>query len=246
MHFFIKIKQTDIQLVKDICRQQSEHPLYGDRLSVNIAHSKLKLKKESLWKAVITCLLTTQQRSGENSAVARFLKTNYKNIELSVIQQKKNRKSYMKRQLKSVWRAKVICEYADEILLYLEQTDWKLLKDINRHLSSLRTREKERQLAKDISENPNFKGLGPKQARNLLQMIGYSIYEIPIDSRITDWLNRNSIFPFKLSSKSLSDEDLYCFINDAIIELCEKADVKPCLFDAAVFSSFDNAASFIS
>ncbi|MCG2612737.1 hypothetical protein LZZ85_00535 [Terrimonas sp. NA20] len=141
----------------------------------------------------------------------------------------------MKRQLKPIWRAKVICEYADEILQCLEQTGWKLLKDINRHLSSLRTRERERQLAKAISENSNFKGLWPKQARNLLQMIGHSIYEIPIDPRITDWLNRNNIFPFKLSSKSLSGEDLYCFINDAVIELGEKADVKPCLFDAAVF-----------
>jgi hypothetical protein len=243
MEFKLVIKKKDIRLVKDICQQQCDHSLYKERMSVNIRHTKLRLKKEALWKIIINCLLTTQQRSGKDSAINKFLRSKkYGAIKLAVVLGKKDRKFHINKQLNSVWRANVISEHAASILEYLERTNWQLLYEINSKSSYKRTRETEREFAKSIAENKELIGLGPKQARNLLQMTGYSIYEIPIDSRITDWLNANDIFPFKLSSKSLSDNNFYGFLNDAIIELCARAGVEPCLFDAAVFSSFESAA----
>ena len=83
-----------------------------------------------------------------------------------------------------------------------------------------------------------FKGFGPKQSRNFLQSLGLTKYEIPIDSRISQWLN-NFGFPIRLSSTSLSDKAFYHFVSDGIIELCEKAGIYPCELDAGIFSSFD-------
>lgn len=84
-----------------------------------------------------------------------------------------------------------------------------------------------------------FAGIGPKQARNLLQGLGLTRYEIPIDSRISKWLEEFG-FPVPLSAAALSDGRYYHFISTAIVELCEHCDVYPCVLDAAVFSSVDN------
>jgi thermostable 8-oxoguanine DNA glycosylase len=85
-----------------------------------------------------------------------------------------------------------------------------------------------------------FEGFGPKQARNFLQALGLTRYEIPIDSRVTDWLNRNG-FPLELTAAALADRNYYLFILDAIQRLCEKAEIFPCLLDAAIFSAADSS-----
>lgn len=84
-----------------------------------------------------------------------------------------------------------------------------------------------------------MKGFGPKQSRNLLQILGLTIYEIPIDSRIAKWLNTKLEFPLTVSAITLQDLNFYNFVSDAIQNLCEKSNVKPCLFDASVFIEGD-------
>lgn len=103
-------------------------------------------------------------------------------------------------------------------------------------LKDIDSKNAERILADNLSEK--FMGFGPKQSRNFLQVIGLTKYEIPIDSRITNWLN-NFGFPVSLASSSLGDKGYYHFISDGIQELCIKADIYPCILDAAIFSSFD-------
>jgi hypothetical protein len=83
-----------------------------------------------------------------------------------------------------------------------------------------------------------FKGFGPKQSRNLLQGLGLSRFEIPIDSRITKWLNAIG-FPLKLTANALQDRNYYNFVSDGFQKLCEACEIMPCVLDAAIFSSFD-------
>jgi len=82
-------------------------------------------------------------------------------------------------------------------------------------------------------------GFGPKQARNFLKGLGLTRYEIPINSRVSRWL-RHFGFPAALTPAALSDRAYYGFVSDAVVELCEKSDVFPCIRDAAIFSSFDD------
>jgi hypothetical protein len=63
-------------------------------------------------------------------------------------------------------------------------------------------------------------------------------HEIPLDSRITKWLNQN-IFDVKLNAMLLGDRGYYEFVLDGVQALCKKSRVVPCVFDAAVFSSTD-------
>ena len=112
--------------------------------------------------------------------------------------------------------------------------------------------EMSREVSPDISKNPTLeteteaadlidhrlKGFGPKQSRNLLQSLGLTKYEVPIDSRITRWLNDFG-FPVKLSATALSDLDYYKFVSEGFRELCDACGIYPCVLDAAIFSSFD-------
>jgi hypothetical protein len=110
---------------------------------------------------------------------------------------------------------------------------------VEHHIENLRqadNRDLEREICRDYIDC--FKGIGPKQARNLIQGLGLARYEIPLDSRINRWLNQAG-FPLPLSSTVLNDEDYYEFALDGIQELCRRADVIPCMFDASVFSSKD-------
>ncbi len=122
---------------------------------------------------------------------------------------------------------------------HLEDGAWR---EVLRQLNGLTTPvlpEVEREVAEYLDDE--FKGLGPKQSRNLLQGLGLTRYEIPIDSRITKWLNKFG-FPFHLSAAALVDRHYYGLVSDGIRQLCQEAGVMPCVFDAAVFSSYDVAA----
>lgn len=233
------ISKKDIELVKQVCLQQSTHKIYKEREQVNIGTKNVTVTKELLWKCIFTCLLTTQQRSTADSRINQFIRSDYSSINLKKLSEVKNVEKYLASQLQEfggIRRNKIIPKEAATIYTYLEETDWKLLKTIKELTKQKGNKALEREICNEIVSNKDFKGLGPKQSRNLLQMLGLTIYEIPIDSRITDWINANELFPFRLNSKGLSDIEFYCFLNDAIIELCEKAKTKPCLFDAAVFS----------
>lgn len=99
-----------------------------------------------------------------------------------------------------VRRQDVASELAD--LELLEGGLWTdTLAQCNR-LTQLVPRDVEIEVARHIQEH--FFGFGPKQSRNLLQSLGLTRYEIPIDSRLTDWLNEFG-FPVRLTATALGD-----------------------------------------
>jgi hypothetical protein len=129
----------------------------------------------------------------------------------------------------------VLAKHVKENLIYFDN-HWK---EISGKLEELRINQNvktERRIAGYLQEI--FKGIGPKQSRNLLQSLGLTRYEIPVDSRITKWLNLFG-FPVKLTAEGLSDINYYNFISDGIQHLCKKSNLYPCVLDAAIFSSFD-------
>jgi len=83
-----------------------------------------------------------------------------------------------------------------------------------------------------------LQGIGTKQARNYLQLLGLTRYEVPIDSRFLSWFNELGI-PITLNPKALSYAPTYNAVLDKIQELCVKADVLPCILDACVYGRKD-------
>ena len=89
----------------------------------------------------------------------------------------------------------------------------------------------EREAANELI--PKLAGLGPKQARNLLQSLGLFRFEIPLDSRVANWLRVR--LGWNVSMESLSRPEYYEDLLDRVQASCEAAGVLPTIFDAAVF-----------
>lgn len=220
--------------------QHHENPFVEKRISRNVNRQGITLDRNSILKAIIMCLLTTQQRSGPNTPISIFLRqplfpitienlnANKKNVEYFVrtILQRNGLNRYINR----------IPSFFAQNFQHIETSHWEILQILTA-LNVNSTKLEERRIADNINEV--FSGFGPKQSRNFLQSLGLTKYEVPIDSRITSWLNDFG-FPVKLSSTALQDKGYYHFVSDGIQELCDRAKIYPCVLDAAIFSSFDN------
>lgn len=119
----------------------------------------------------------------------------------------------------------------------LTENGWQVVHNIINDLLLNQTIFAERNAATVIKDK--FSRFGTKQSRNLLQSLGLTKFEIPLDSRITKWLNDFG-FPIKLYSTALSDEDYYNFILDEFQKISKAIGVYPCVLDAVIFSSFDD------
>jgi len=133
-------------------------------------------------------------------------------------------------------RSKSIGQEANANLGYLESGGWQAISELLEGVRLHPSPETERKAARFIDEH--CKGFGPKQSRNLLQGLGLSRFEIPIDSRIAKWLNEFG-FPMKLTANALSDQSYFELVSDGFQRLAEACGIAPCVLDAAIFSSFD-------
>lgn len=229
----------DIAKVKDFFARHSDSAFVKNRISRNVMRTVAKVTRELFWKAMISCLLTTQQRSGPESPVSRFISSepfplNYKT---SLAQ------PYLSQfvlnavtDFGGIRRGNKIADEVSTNFEWLEAGGWHQVMGIANRLEQAEGIMVERESAEFVVDN--LKGFGPKQARNLLQSLGLTRFEIPVDSRIIKWLSEFG-FPVKLSPAGLTDRNYYNFILDGVQILCEKSGLYPCALDAAIFSSFD-------
>ncbi len=232
------ITVEDINKIKKVV-DQGKNAFVEYRISKNIHQDSILIDKNSTLKCLIMCLLTSQQRSGPNSVVATFLRQHPFPLSDEIISAESDVESFLQTTL----RANGLNRFVNKISNYfvtnynkLIDTNWALLETFE-NLKEISTKEAERIIADNL--NDTLIGFGPKQSRNFLQALGLTKYEIPIDSRIIDWLNRFG-FPVRLKSTALQDKYYYHFVSDGIQILCDKAEVYPCVLDAVIFSSFDN------
>ena len=234
-----EIAPAEIDAVKAFFEKHRQNRFVQSRLKRNVDKIHEAFSKEVFWYAMLSCLLTTQQRSGPNSAVTRFISQKPFPLRYRACKNTKNVAQLVEHTLTKfggLRRAKTIGHEAKTNLDWLEKSGWTTIEETVRDLTTEHSSQSERKSAETIADN--LKGLGPKQARNLLQSIGVTMYEIPIDSRIVKWLN-NFGFPIKLSATALSDRNYYNFVLDGVQQICAQAGIYPCLLDAAIFSSFD-------
>ncbi len=213
-----------------------------DRKKRNLEGNSFKIIKENVWRVLVGCLLTTQQRSGPESNVGRLLQTNPFLLSYDVCLNQQDVESFSLKALSDFGGIRRTNSIAKEIKVNLSNLEEGLWTDLLNRLKQFdknTSLELERETADFIDEH--LKGFGPKQSRNFLQWLGLTRYEIPIDSRITKWLNKFG-FPVVLSAGALGDKHYYQFVSDGIQQLCLASDIYPCILDAAIFASFDGDA----
>jgi hypothetical protein len=232
------ISQDDISKVKKVIADNKNAFLRARQLR-NVEKQNIVIDKDKIIKTMIMCLLTSQQRSGPNSTVGQFLRLNPFPVTIGKLTAVNDVEKFIKDTLQQNGLTRYVNRissfFASNYMKIVER-NWTLINDLEA-LKISDSKIKERNIADNLAND--FDGFGPKQSRNFLQALGLTKYEIPIDSRITTWLNDFG-FPVTLTSSPLGDKGYYHFVSDGIQELCEKAEIYPCLLDAAIFSSFDN------
>ncbi len=238
MHIAWTIEERDVRRVHELVAVYEDHPIVTDRQKRNVERIDVLRTKGAVWRVIVGCLLTTQQRSGPNSLVAQFIRSRSDLFQFSACARKRKLALFAERTISryGLRRAITIGKEIEANYRWLSEGGWAELRRHLKLLDSDSPARIEREVAQFISAH--FLGFGPKQSRNLLQWLGLTRYEIPLDSRILKWLNRSG-FPIHLSAQSLGDEAYYCFVLDGVQGLCSHAEVLPCIFDAAVFASFE-------
>lgn len=235
-----QITTDDKACVKAIIEKQRNTALLRDRHERNLAETKPNVTKERLWQTMVCMRLTTLAASGPASKLATFQSLAPFPVAYDAMCKQESREDFIRSTLSThkvgTHRKKISKELAKAFEL-LEDHEWeRALGQCNR-LIRLEPRETEAEVANYISDT--FDGFGPKQSRNVLQDLGLTRYEIPIDSRVTNWLNDELKLPFKVTSTALSDRHCYKLILDAVCKLCEECGTVPCVLDASIFSAKD-------
>lgn len=231
--------RADIDAVRAEAKKFRRHPIVRDRYARNLKAPKPEVTRERFWRALAMALLTTQQPSGPKTAVRRLLATRPFQLahpRLLAAEDPRILSSTTLVAFGGIRRHGVISAELAENLSLLESGEWPTVLEALHRLSKPVEPPQERQVADYLADR--FAGLGPKQSRNLLQALGLTRFEVPVDRRVAKWL-RTKGFPVPISAAALSDRDYYCFVLDGVQALCKAAEVYPCVLDGAVFASYD-------
>ncbi|MGO3868892.1 MAG: hypothetical protein ACTJH7_02345 [Alcaligenes sp.] len=225
---------------KQLVEDNKNKDLVVRRRARNVTRSEvIDLSSAEIWRIFVGCNVTTQQRSGPNSAVSKFLNSESPALDVGICRKSKDVQYLIEQECKSAGlrRSVIIANNLAKTLNNLEKEGgWAELQAQLVTLKEETTLQKER-LVSDYLRSGDFPGLGQKQARNFIQWIGLSRYEIPLDSRV---LNRLREFGanFVPRGSAMTDETVYLFVQDLVQRIARELELYPCELDACIFASF--------
>ncbi len=184
-----KISKENVSRVNAIVARQKNNPIVLARKKRNLAGTRARVSKERFWRALVSCLLTTQQRSGPWQSGDALQPLHAVCVGLFRMRRRTRspRVSVARGPISAfggIRRAPTLATQIADNFKLLEGGLWpEVHREIERLTESkVATRTTEVEVANFINER--LAGFGPKQARNLLQGLGLTRYEIPIDIRI--------------------------------------------------------------
>jgi thermostable 8-oxoguanine DNA glycosylase len=233
-----KLSDSDINRIRDFVKKY-RNPDVEKVIDKNIKHIDRVIDKDSLLRAMLICLMSSETNSYPESKIEQIL--NKKPFLLSC--QYLFKVSNIEYAFQETFQTFGVTKYLKKVPRYfstnfdfLVETNWDLESEINRSLEHELTKYDERTLADRVDRS--FKGFGSKEARSFLLALGVTKYEIPIDYKLLKWLN-NFDFPIKFSKIALQDILFYHFVSDGIQKLCEISEIYPCVLYASIVSSSD-------
>jgi hypothetical protein len=231
----------DLRAIRQLLEACKNDQFVRERVDENVSGPIPSFDREHFWRILLGCLLTTQQRSTSGSRVDQFLSLQPFPLSLARChdQVEKTILETLTAHRCSRWPAK-IAKQAAANHAWLEKGGWARMERWFLRLVAQRSVHPQRAHARLEREAAHFAainlvGIGPKQSRNLWQWLGLTRYEIPIDSRVADWINGN--LSLQVTIEKLGDDKYYEAALDRVQNLCEKAGALPCAFDAAAFDN---------
>lgn len=233
-----EINEVELARWRSFVNLHIENDFVKDREKRNISRTVVDLSKEMLWFVHVGCQVTTQQRSGPDSAVSKFMNSDSKALKYKECSASPDKESLIQTELSKAGlrRSSIIAKNLNEILNELDCGGWEHFIGLLKTIENETTKEQERKVAQYIASK--FSGLGPKQSRNYIQWLGLARYEIPVDSRITKTMKKLGC-KFVPKATALNDDTVYLLIQDGLQQIAEKLGIYPCILDACIFSSFD-------
>jgi thermostable 8-oxoguanine DNA glycosylase len=240
MELIWKLSDSDISRIRDFVKKHM-NPYVEKVKNKNIDHVDRVIDRDSLLKAMLICLMSSETDSYPESKMEQIF--NKKPFLLSC--QYLFKVSNIELAFQETFKATGVTKYLKKVPRYfstnfesLVETNWDLESEINRSLGNELTKYDERKLADMVDRS--FKGFGSKEARSFLLALGVTKYEIPIDYNLIKWL-KNFDFPIKFSKIALQDILFYHFVSDGIQKLCEISEIYPCVLYASIISSYEIA-----
>lgn len=236
-----EIDEATLARWRNFVEENSKNQMVRKRYRRNIKREGIDLSKPNIWKVLVGCQVTTQQRSGPNTLASRFLNSNSPALVYTTCNKAISIQKLVKRELSGAGlrRAPTMAGNLSKIHNVLAAGEWKTLRQYLNTLRSYPTKGKELKVVQYL-QSKKYPGLGPKQSRNFIQWIGLSRYEVPLDSRVLKKLKELGC-TFVPSATALSDETVYRFVQDGVQQIAASLEIYPCILDACIFSSFDKA-----
>jgi thermostable 8-oxoguanine DNA glycosylase len=225
--------------VKAFFEEHRNSSFVQKRIRTNTIQRTSPVTKDEFWYWMVACLLTSRQPSGPKLPVANFIRTVPSPLTYGVCRDSSNLATFAESVLTDFGGLRFatrIGKFIAENMLFVDSGGWELIfqqLEIARENSTPTT---ERLAAELLAFH--LSGIGPKQSRNVLQCLGLSKYEVPLDSRTSKWMVTFG-FP-EVTTKELQNRKSYNLISDNYQRLCEACGIMPCVLDAAIFSSFDD------
>jgi|ERR1035438_1338095 hypothetical protein len=233
--------EIDVDRVRQLLVDRKEDPYVCERMKENVLGPAPKFDGERFWYVLIGCLLTTQQKSTAGHPVDRFLSLSKFPLTLAHCQNEVE--EVVKEALTKfggIRMAPTIGHRAGVNHAWLEKDCWPRVERWFGRLAAQRACSPEvghAKLERDAARFAEVRltGIGPKQSRNLWQWLGLTRYETPLDSRVVGWINTN--LSVKMETEQLGDQGYYECVMDYVQEVCRRAGVLPCMWDAAAFDN---------
>jgi thermostable 8-oxoguanine DNA glycosylase len=229
-----------VRIIENLCGYGYQAPAASDfqgRLRRNVHGIDRRSSKADAWNATLIAILTTQQPSGPGSKPAQALHS--KTLTWGKV----------KRDPRIIYREISGFRFNDTKRRQLRSArtwldrNWPEVKSFQTELDTFGPDDESRYEAEleaaELLANANtgILGVGPKQARNFWQYLGYTVWTIPLDSRVQKILQAP---PFSMTwgNKGLT-KAAYCRIEEQVGELCRAVTttkVYPVLLDSVLFN----------
>lgn len=234
----------ELDAIRAVIARAIRDPL--ERRKWNVDGTLLPTPAEHFWKWLVLSLLSSQQRYRKGSPIER-LESGETTFPLPLSSFGALGESEIAERLHGFrFRQRIAKQLtANHRWLFGEGEGWEKLQPFLSGLLRQRNefpdpahQKLERKAAQALALW--LAGVGPKQARNLLQSLGLTRYEIPLDSRIVAWLQ--SRLGWNIVIEALARADYYEELLDRVQASCAAAGVLPTLFDAAAFEEMGKSA----